>query len=765
MLLLAYYPLRSAYPNAWVAAAFGLFFALLWPLARRSRSAPADSEAASESSGDTGERLGRGIEVLVDLAATAWLVAGSGGLRSPFVWLYALAVVGASVQLSARATFLTAFGALLLHLMHVRFHAPLPVALSLYAAPALTLLACAGLLARRQHAPQAMENLPAEAAPGRTLFRRKRKETLLAERTAELLEKQLEEEYTAHRQLKETYREVARLHREQKARIEILEAAETLFQASARAAVSSGNAYTAYGRLLRIVMDTLEAGGGALWMAQGDMLLLRATEGRLAANLSQDPITGLSALPSSEIRAQCEARYAALMPVAARLPRTQDDAASTLEEAPEQIIGKRVGRVLLENEEEVPTTPFQPRAHLVALFYAPQDDPNETPRLMGALSVCEPRGASRFNQTDQERLHALAAPFARALAHAEERRLQEQKLQETQLRYDLARLTQTATRIETIYQAVAERALQIAACENSALFLLNPERNTLEMRAAVGRPVHLLPHLSFEQGQGVAGWIASKGRPVLLPDLSQTPGLIQTETLPGRIRSFVALPLRAQGALRGALTLSDSHPNVFNPDAVRMLALLADGAAQAISENRQMRLVESVPMLDEATQTYHPHFFEMRLEEEAQRAQRYRQPLTLMLVEIVSASGRPVAEENLLREAAQILMQSVRQSEIVARLEESRFAVLMPQVPVDQALVAAQRVRLRLQNHAFASPGQPTALIPSIGIACLPHHARTPEELLLQANRALQQARAGASPEERSLWSEDALRVPAQNAF
>ena len=83
----------------------------------------------------------------------------------------------------------------------------------------------------------------------------------------EALQQQLAESETAQRQLRDKYREATNLHREQRSQLLRLRVAEQLFEASVGLGADEEGT-SALTRLLRLVMETVEAGGGVLLAAR-----------------------------------------------------------------------------------------------------------------------------------------------------------------------------------------------------------------------------------------------------------------------------------------------------------------------------------------------------------------------------------------------------------------------------------------------------------------------------------------------------------------
>ncbi len=94
------------------------------------------------------------------------------------------------------------------------------------------------------------------------------------------------------------------------------------------------------------------------------------------------------------------------------------------------------------------------------------------------------------------------------------------------------------------------------------------------------------------------------------------------------------------------------------------------------------------------------------------------------------------AGDLVLQEVAMRLRGALRASDTVARLGGDEFAVLLPATDVNRAELAARKVLHDLQ-HPFVADGRPLMVSASIGIAGVPWHAATGDEVLQKADSAM----------------------------
>jgi diguanylate cyclase (GGDEF)-like protein len=138
--------------------------------------------------------------------------------------------------------------------------------------------------------------------------------------------------------------------------------------------------------------------------------------------------------------------------------------------------------------------------------------------------------------------------------------------------------------------------------------------------------------------------------------------------------------------------------------------------------------------------------FQDRLRDEFRRAQRYDDPLALVLLDIDhfkvinDTFGHPEGDV-VLRGVADRLKHCTRETDFIARYGGEEFALLLPKTQLGGALTVAERVRsdlasveVRPQRNVTASLG--IAIFPSAAITDADALVRTADDALYEAKRA-----------------------------
>jgi diguanylate cyclase (GGDEF)-like protein len=141
--------------------------------------------------------------------------------------------------------------------------------------------------------------------------------------------------------------------------------------------------------------------------------------------------------------------------------------------------------------------------------------------------------------------------------------------------------------------------------------------------------------------------------------------------------------------------------------------------------------------------------FRAAVQGELRRARRYGHSVAVALFDLdafgaLNERASSLVADRLLREAAMILGNKIRDIDLGARPGEDELAVLLPETDRNGAYLVAERIRREVEAHFSRREvgGGPAALTVSGGVAAYPEDAADAEALLARAAQALYQAKA-----------------------
>lgn len=180
---------------------------------------------------------------------------------------------------------------------------------------------------------------------------------------------------------------------------------------------------------------------------------------------------------------------------------------------------------------------------------------------------------------------------------------------------------------------------------------------------------------------------------------------------------------------------------------VAVTILVVAAAQQQLDQYRQQleaanAELRAASVTDALTGAYNRRGFDQRMADELERAARFRQPLSLLLLDVDlfkqhnDAFGHPAGDE-VLRTVVRLLLAHVRATDVVARQGGDEFAILLPNTEREGALIMAERFREAVESAIW--PGQSVTI--TVGAATLPAASDEGENLLAQADEALYAAK------------------------
>lgn len=173
------------------------------------------------------------------------------------------------------------------------------------------------------------------------------------------------------------------------------------------------------------------------------------------------------------------------------------------------------------------------------------------------------------------------------------------------------------------------------------------------------------------------------------------------------------------------------------PGRPRVVACLASN----ITQRKQMQhLLAEAAQAAEAEIGGRTHFMRC-LADEIKRQARYKEPFCLLLLDldhfqaIRDTFGADVGD-GCLQEIARIVRQELRHSDVLGRLDDEEFGVLLVNTPMNWGLDVGERIRRRVAYMPFVVPGRTLHLTVSGGLTDF-RPSDSPRDMIERARKAL----------------------------
>jgi len=278
---------------------------------------------------------------------------------------------------------------------------------------------------------------------------------------------------------------------------------------------------------------------------------------------------------------------------------------------------------------------------------------------------------------------------------------EERKVEQLNLLINMSALINSTLDVQEIIKYAIEGSTRLLDAEAGSLLFLEEEVGELFFAEAVGEKGEKVKGIKLKTGQGVAGWVAEKGEPVIVHDASLDPRFFDgVDKISNFVtRNIVCVPLRTKDRILGSIEVINKNSGSFDSDDMLILTALANQVAVAIENARLYE--ESI--VDGLTGLYQRKYFELRLEEELKRSQKYKHPLNLVMIDIdyfkrVNDEHGHLMGDAVLKEVASVFKKSIRLEDVVARYGGEEFVLIMPHTSLENMRKTGERLRAEIEE-------------------------------------------------------------------
>lgn len=300
-------------------------------------------------------------------------------------------------------------------------------------------------------------------------------------------------------------------------------------------------------------------------------------------------------------------------------------------------------------------------------------------------------------------------------------------IDDLQVFHQLARSLASSFDLDTILRTILEHMERMIDADLWTLLMLDEQRGELYYALAAGGEEEALRDLRVKVGEGVAGWVVEHGETLIVPDTQNDPRLARTGNgvTPG-LRSVIAIPLRGRKGTQGAIEVFNPRGEQLSDYTIAFLHILADHAAIAIENARDVARIQQLTITDDTTGLYNVRHLYDVLTHELERCSSERRPVSLAFLDldrfkqVNDVHGHLVGSE-LLSRVGQRLQQLSRPQDMCFRYGGDEFVVLLPETTAAEAQTQASRLhRALMATHFHMKNGKELSVSASVGLATAP---------------------------------------------
>ncbi|MFZ6813876.1 sensor domain-containing diguanylate cyclase [Undibacterium sp. Rencai35W] len=237
------------------------------------------------------------------------------------------------------------------------------------------------------------------------------------------------------------------------------------------------------------------------------------------------------------------------------------------------------------------------------------------------------------------------------------------------------------------------------------------------------------------------------------PNVADRDALKQAIVRDGKVSDFGGQMVRKDGRI---IDISISSQAIYDEQGA---FAGVEGIYRDVTQRKMLeRELQRLATIDTLTGIQNRRAFLENAEQLFKSSQRYTTGITLLMLDLdffkaINDRYGHLGGDNVLIRFAQTVGQELRESDLFGRLGGEEFCILLQQAPREDAMIAAGRIRERVQELVFNAPnGELFSLTVSIGVSTNREDDERLGKLLERADEALYEAKH--SGRNRVVWKD-----------
>ena len=363
--------------------------------------------------------------------------------------------------------------------------------------------------------------------------------------------------------------------------------------------------------------------------------------------------------------------------------------------------------------------------------------------LMGVLSLTHRSGLAWNRSVLRDWLPRLADQLGTIQELVDVRRRHGRNMRQGQALLDAVQRLQGGKSGEGLARALCETALDITGARRAALVRWSGEEDAGELTYATDSAGLEAP-VSLDSGSLVTE-ACRVGKLQVLEDARTATvgralyGVPRNVEEPG---SVAIVPLAKDGRTLGALVLEAVEVRGLTLDECRPLTVLGAVVAGSLEMVWHIAEVDKRSRTDPLTGLWNRHHFGEQLQRCLDEADRFGDPVSLVLVDIdhfkrVNDSWGHQAGDAVLKQLSRIIQDGVRSVDICVRYGGEEIAMILAKTDSEHAVEVAERLRARIAAQPVRHGGAEIAVTASFGVATYPETVKVRDQLFPASDKAL----------------------------
>jgi sigma-B regulation protein RsbU (phosphoserine phosphatase) len=199
-------------------------------------------------------------------------------------------------------------------------------------------------------------------------------------------------------------------------------------------------------------------------------------------------------------------------------------------------------------------------------------------QLIGVIEAINKQSGS-FTGDDLDILTALSSPCAVAIDNANLFRETRRVARERQLLFEVGKKLSSSLDVDSLLKLILDSVRDVIGFNAGGIYLLEADTESLYTVYAEGYCDEEGLDVALKFGQGLVGWVAKTGEPLIVPDVRESKIYVNCHH---ETRSEIVVPLKIEERVLGVMNLESNRTAAYDESNLELLTALASQAAISV---------------------------------------------------------------------------------------------------------------------------------------------------------------------------------------
>jgi GAF domain-containing protein len=216
------------------------------------------------------------------------------------------------------------------------------------------------------------------------------------------------------------------------------------------------------------------------------------------------------------------------------------------------------------------------RLDIKGLLAAPVKGPTAA---IGLMAAATPLDGRRLADIDLKLLSVMANVAAVALENAVLVARLDKKARKLTAIFEIGKALNEETDPSVLFQLIIDRATELMGASSGSFIRVERDSGLLRIEAERGLGDAVKDTIRLRLGDGVTGWVAKEGKPLLVPDVRKDTRYVEASSA---VMSEMAVPVKWGDEVVGVINLDHNEVGGFSEEDLELLTAFGHTAAVAL---------------------------------------------------------------------------------------------------------------------------------------------------------------------------------------